>query len=84
MLLSTPSTVKDILIKINAIEAQIDSLEKKLPKLLELNRKRLKKRACELAIQIDRDRLDQEMVLLANRSDIDEEIGNSHQIFLDQ
>lgn len=65
---------KDILIKINAIEAQIDSLEKKLPKLLELNRKRLKKRACELAIQIDRDRLDQEMVLLANRSDIDEEI----------
>ena len=65
---------KDILIKISTIETQIASLEKELPKLLELNRKRLKKRADELAIQIDRDRLDQEMVILANRSDIDEEI----------
>ena len=65
---------KDILIKISAIETQIASLEKKLPKLLELNRIRLKKRADELAVQIDRDRLDQEMVILANRSDIDEEI----------
>ena len=65
---------KDILIKINTIETQIASLEKELPKLLELNRKRLKKRADELAIQIDRDRLDQEMVILANRSDIDEEL----------
>ena len=65
---------KDMLIKISAIETQIASLEKELPKLLELNRKRLKKRADELAIQIDRDRLDQEMVILANRSDIDEEI----------
>ena len=65
---------KDMLIKISAIETQIASLEKKLPKLLELNRIRLKKRADELAVQIDRDRLDQEMVILANRSDIDEEI----------
>ena len=65
---------KDILIKINTIETQIAYLEKELPKLLELNRKRLKKRADELAIQIDRDRLDQEMVILANRSDIDEEL----------
>ena len=65
---------KDMLIKISAIETQIASLEKKLPKLLELNRIRLKKRADELAIQIDRDRLDQEMVILANRSDIDEEL----------
>ena len=65
---------KDILIKISTIETQIASLEKELPKLLELNRKRLKKRADELAIQIDRDRLDQEMVILANRSDIDEEL----------
>ena len=63
-----------MLIKISAIETQIASLEKKLPKLLELNRIRLKKRADELAVQIDRDRLDQEMVILANRSDIDEEI----------
>ena len=37
-------------------------------------RKRLEKRISDLAVQIDRDRLDQEMVLLANRSDIDEEI----------
>ena len=39
-----------------------------------MEKKRLEKRISDLAVQIDRDRLDQEMVLLANRSDIDEEI----------
>ena len=65
---------KDITEKIKLIEVHLESLEKKLPRLLDLNRKRLEKRISDLAVQIDRDRLDQEMVLLANRSDIDEEI----------
>ena len=65
---------KDITEKIKFIEVHLKSLEKELPRLLDLNRKRLKKRISDLAVQIDRDRLDQEMVLLANRSDIDEEI----------
>ena len=65
---------KDITEKIKFIEAHLESLEKELPRLLDLNRKRLEKRISDLAVQIDRDRLDQEMVLLANRSDIDEEI----------
>ena len=65
---------KDITEKIKFIEVHLESLEKELPKLLDLNRKRLEKRISDLAVQIDRDRLDQEMVLLANRSDIDEEI----------
>ena len=65
---------KDIIEKINFIEVHLESLEKELPRLLDLNRKRLEKRISDLAVQIDRDRLDQEMVLLANRSDIDEEI----------
>ena len=65
---------KDITEKIKFIEVHLESLEKELPRLLDLNRKRLKKRISDLAVQIDRDRLDQEMVLLANRSDIDEEI----------
>ena len=65
---------KDITEKIKSIEAHLESLEKELPRLLDLNRKRLEKRISDLAVQIDRDRLDQEMVLLANRSDIDEEI----------
>ena len=65
---------KDITEKIKFIEVHLESLEKKLPRLLDLNRKRLEKRISDLAVQIDRDRLDQEMVLLANRSDIDEEI----------
>ena len=56
------------------IKVHLESLEKELPRLLDLNRKRLEKRISDLAVQIDRDRLDQEMVLLANRSDIDEEI----------
>ena len=65
---------KDITTKIKFIEVHLESLEKELPRLLDLNRKRLEKRISDLAVQIDRDRLDQEMVLLANRSDIDEEI----------
>ena len=65
---------KDITEKIKFIDAHLESLEKELPRLLDLNRKRLEKRISDLAVQIDRDRLDQEMVLLANRSDIDEEI----------
>ena len=65
---------KDITEKIKFIEVHLKSLEKELPRLLDLNRKRLEKRISDLAVQIDRDRLDQEMVLLANRSDIDEEI----------
>ena len=65
---------KDITEKIKLIEVHLESLEKELPRLLDLNRKRLEKRISDLAVQIDRDRLDQEMVLLANRSDIDEEI----------
>ena len=65
---------KDITEKIKFIEVHLESLEKELPRLLDLNRKRLEKRISDLALQIDRDRLDQEMVLLANRSDIDEEI----------
>tara|TARA_B100000524_G_scaffold197884_1_gene102773 strand:+ start:75 stop:926 length:852 start_codon:yes stop_codon:yes gene_type:complete len=65
---------KDITEKIKFIEVHLESLEKELPRLLDLNRKRLEKRISDLAVQIDRDRLDQEMVLLANRSDIDEEI----------
>ena len=65
---------KDITEKIKFIDVHLESLEKELPRLLDLNRKRLEKRISDLAVQIDRDRLDQEMVLLANRSDIDEEI----------
>ena len=65
---------KDITEKIKFIEVHLESLEKELPRLLDLNRKRLEKRISDLAVQIDRDRLYQEMVLLANRSDIDEEI----------
>ena len=65
---------KDITEKIKLIEVHLESVEKELPSLLDLNKKRLEKRMSDLAVQIDRDRLDQEMVLLANRSDIDEEI----------
>lgn len=65
---------KDITEKVKFIEVHLEGLEKELPRLLDLNRKRLEKRISDLAVQIDRDRLDQEMVLLANRSDIDEEI----------
>ena len=65
---------KDITEKIKLIGVHLESLEKELPRLVDLNRKRLEKRISDLAVQIDRDRLDQEMVLLANRSDIDEEI----------
>lgn len=56
---------------INTIVAEVRTL---LPGILQQQRDRLHERLAELQGELDQDRLEQEMVLLANRSDVAEEL----------
>lgn len=56
------------------IEAQIILVRKHLPEILEQQRKRLHEKLAELKGQLDEQRLEQEMVIIANRADVDEEL----------
>jgi uncharacterized protein (TIGR00255 family) len=56
------------------IESQIAIVRKNLPEILQQQRTRLHKKLNELKEQIDEQRLEQEMVIIANRADIDEEL----------
>lgn len=56
---------------VSAITAQIRTL---MPQLLEAQRKRLLTRLEELNVQLPPERLEQEVVLLAQKADVDEEI----------
>jgi uncharacterized protein (TIGR00255 family) len=56
------------------IEAQTSIVRNHLPEILALQRKRLEEKMADMAAQLDPDRLEQEMVIIANRSDVDEEL----------
>jgi uncharacterized protein (TIGR00255 family) len=56
------------------IETQIALVRKNLPEILEFQRNRLHEKLSELKDQLDEQRLEQEMVIIANRADVDEEI----------
>jgi uncharacterized protein (TIGR00255 family) len=56
------------------IETQIALVRKNLPEILEFQRNRLYEKLSELKDQLDEQRLEQEMVIIANRADVDEEI----------
>ena len=56
------------------IETQIALVRKNLPAILEFQRNRLHEKLSELKDQLDEQRLEQEMVIIANRADVDEEI----------
>jgi uncharacterized protein (TIGR00255 family) len=45
-----------------------------LPGILEYQRQRLQEKLQDLQTQLDEDRLEQEMVIVANRADVDEEL----------
>jgi uncharacterized protein (TIGR00255 family) len=49
-------------------------VRKNLPEILEFQRNRLYEKLSELKDQLDEQRLEQEMVIIANRADVDEEI----------
>ena len=56
------------------IEAQTAIVRNHLPEILAHQRKRLEEKMADMAAQLDPDRLEQEMVIIANRSDVDEEL----------
>ena len=60
--------------RLSGIETQIALVRKHLPDILQQQRNRLEEKLAELKEQLDEQRLEQEMVIIANRTDVDEEI----------
>jgi uncharacterized protein (TIGR00255 family) len=60
--------------RLNAIAEICDDVEKILPDILAHQRHRLTSRLAELREQLDNERVEQEMVLLLQRADVDEEL----------
>jgi uncharacterized protein (TIGR00255 family) len=56
------------------IEQQLVIVRDHLPSILSDQRKRLEQKLSDLKEQFDGDRLEQEMVIIANRTDVDEEL----------
>ena len=56
------------------IEIQIAIVRENLPSILDHQRVRLNEKLESLKAQVDGDRLEQEMVIIANRADVDEEL----------
>ncbi len=63
-----------LLSRCSGIEEQLVILKARLPEVLNAARQRLQDRLVELKQNVDAERLEQEVVLLANKSDIAEEI----------
>lgn len=66
--------------RLRGIEGQISLVTSQLPQILQQQRTRLSEKLAELKTQLDADRLEQEMVIIANRADVDEELDrlNAH------
>jgi len=56
------------------IESQIAIVRENLPEILQQKRTRLHEKLNEIKEQMDEQRLEQEMVIIANRADVDEEL----------
>jgi len=63
-----------------SMREQVERARIRVPQVLEQLRERLRNRLAELAAELDPDRLEQEMVMLAQRLDVDEELDrlNTH------
>ena len=57
-----------------AMETQVVKVRQRLPEVLQAVRERLQARLSELAGELDNDRVEQEIALLANKADVDEEL----------
>ncbi|MCW8125471.1 YicC/YloC family endoribonuclease [Microbulbifer halophilus] len=60
--------------RLESIEVQVAEVRKLLPQILDAQREKLRTRLEELLDDLDRDRLEQEIVLLAQKADVDEEL----------
>ncbi|MCP5305568.1 MAG: YicC family protein [Chromatiaceae bacterium] len=66
--------------RVEAMRVQVDAAREKMPAVIASVRERLRTRLAEVAENLDKDRLEQEMALLAQRLDVDEEMDrlNTH------
>ena len=60
--------------RLSGIETQVALVRQNLPEILQQQRNRLHEKLSELKDQLDEQRLEQEMVIIANRADVDEEL----------
>ncbi len=60
--------------RLDAILAEVDVIRPRLPELLQLQREKLQQRLKDACIEVDENRLEQELVLLAQKADVDEEL----------
>lgn len=60
--------------QLDGVAAIVERVRKRLPQLLDLQRQKLRDRLRELCSDIDADRVEQEIVLLAQKSDVEEEL----------
>ena len=56
------------------IESQLKIVRENLPDILAHQRNRLNEKLLDMKAQLDQDRLEQEMVIISNRADVDEEL----------
>ncbi len=60
--------------RLSGIESQVALVRRDLPNILQQQRRRLEDKLTEIKDQLDEQRLEQEMVIIANRADVDEEL----------
>jgi len=63
-----------LVMRLDGIEAQVARVRRHLPKVHQALREKLQTRLAELLDRIDQDRLEQELVMLAQKMDVDEEL----------
>ena len=69
------TTIADFLTRrLDDMAPQVAAVREALPRVLEDNRRRLRERLAELSGEVDGERLEQELVLFANRIDVAEEL----------
>lgn len=71
-----------ILQRLDAISSQVVQLRQRLPEILVSQREKLQTKIANLQLELEPDRLEQEIVLLAQKADVDEELDrlNTHVI----
>lgn len=63
-----------ILQRLDAVSAQVVTVRARLPEILSAQREKLQTKLAALQIDLDPDRLEQEIVMLAQKADVDEEL----------
>ena len=60
--------------RLDAIAAEVVSVREQLPNILQAQREKLQSKIAALDVELDPDRLEQEIVLMAQKADVDEEL----------